>query len=189
MKNEQIEQEMLTSYEEMPVMSLLGPISVGKSCLAHRYIFGEFPEQTEPTVGKNINSYRLHHGGLVIGEVGGHDLYHDMWKDVIQESDMVAYCFSSENVNNPEFKDDLDMLENLILPYLKKQPLVIFITKLDLAGEQERFKVVNNARDELKKHFSSVSKNIKWNVFGCSALNGWGIHNGITWLFANLSTK
>ncbi|MFW9994322.1 MAG: ADP-ribosylation factor-like protein [Candidatus Odinarchaeota archaeon] len=188
MNNEPVDQDIATTikFEDMPVLCLLGPISVGKSSLAHRYVFGEFPKESEPTIGKKVNSYRLHQGGLVIGEVGGHDIYFNLWKDVIQESDMVAYCFSSETVSNPEFVDGLNLLENQILPHIKKQPLAIFVTKLDLTSEEERFKLVAETRKELIKLFKSTSKPVRWNVFGCSALDGWGIHNGITWLFANL---
>jgi len=176
-------------YEEMPVLSLLGPISVGKSCLAHRYVFGEFPERTEPTIGKKINSFRLHQGGLVIGEVGGHDIYRDLWKDVVRESDMVAYCISAETVNRKDFSDNIALLKFQIIPYIKKKPLAVFITKLDILPEEERLEATDKVYDELEKNLNKKSKPVKWNVFGCSALSGWGIHNGITWLFASLSAK
>ncbi|KAJ0407492.1 hypothetical protein ATCC90586_008967 [Pythium insidiosum] len=159
---------------------ILGLDAAGKTTLLYMLTLGECPV-TIPTIGFNVETFRLDNIEFVAWDIGGQQSIRPYWRCYLPNTDAVLFVVdSSDRERMQEAKNELHRLfrEN----ELADARLLVYANKQDLLGAMS----VAEIREALA--LETVTRNAS-HVQATSAITGEGICEGMAWLSKALSSS
>jgi len=159
---------------------MLGLDNAGKTTIVKKFN-GEDISTISPTLGFNIKT--LEHKGfkMNIWDVGGQKSLRSYWRNYFETTDGLIWVVDSADRRRLEdCKQELYGL--LVEERLAGATLLVFANKQDLPGalSSDNIKEALDL-DNLKTHH--------WAIFGCSAVTGDSLLEGIDWLIDDISSR
>lgn len=171
-----------------PVL-LLGLDNAGKTALLRRLTGGGFAAAA-PTVGFDVKSMLVAEGGgrqtgpglrLDVFDVGGGAALRPYWLSFPgRRPDAVAFCADASDRRRLG-EAAAELLELLSDDRLAGAPLLVFATKQDAGGAMAPGDVA-----EALGLGASAARGRAWRMQGCSAKEGYGVEEGMSWLVEQL---
>lgn len=162
---------------------ILGLDSAGKTTLSKYLRLGEYDDSTIPTIGQNINTFKVDDWMITAVDVAGQKNFRFLWEAHYQGSSAIIFVIDSADFERlPEAKEILrtHVFNN---PILEKVPVLILANKQDLPGAIDApllIQLLGLHRQFLDRTFA---------VFDCSILYGKGIVESFLWLVDELEMK
>mmetsp|Transcript_23401 Transcript_23401/g.24045 ORF Transcript_23401/g.24045 Transcript_23401/m.24045 type:complete len:187 (+) Transcript_23401:49-609(+) len=161
---------------------ILGLDNAGKTTILKKFN-GEDVHQISPTVGFNIKSLEYRGYTLNIWDVGGQKSIRAYWRNYFEQTDGIIWVVdSADRWRLEECRNQLREL--LSQEKLAGASLLIFANKQDLGGALS----VNDISDVLQLRSDDISGR-HWTIFGCSAMTGEGLENGIDWIVNDIASR
>jgi len=159
---------------------MLGLDNAGKTTIVKKFN-GEDISTISPTLGFNIKT--LEHRGfkLNVWDVGGQKSLRSYWRNYFETTDGLIWVVDS--VDRRRLDDCRQELDGLLVEErLAGATLLVFANKQDLPGALSS-EAIKEALDleNLKTHH--------WMIFGCSAVTGDHLLEGIDWLVDDISSR
>lgn len=162
---------------------ILGLDNAGKTTIL-RKISGEPTDTVEPTVGFNIKT--LEHRGyrLNLWDVGGQRTIRAYWRNYFECTDGVIWVVdSSDRARLKTCREELGRL--LDEEKLAGASLLVLANKQDVEGAATAEEIKTTLELEVGKEYV----NRHWAIFGCSAMTGDGLVEGIDWMVEDISNR
>lgn len=162
---------------------ILGLDSAGKTTLSRYLRFGEYEEDILPTIGQNINTFRLEDWMITAIDVAGQKNFRFLWQSHYQGCSAVVFVIDAADIERlPEAKDILlsHVFNN---PHLDDAPILIMANKQDIPGSVESPLLIQLLGLHVK------FKDRTFAVFDSSILYGKGIVESFMWLVNELEMK
>ncbi|OMJ70378.1 hypothetical protein SteCoe_31649 [Stentor coeruleus] len=151
---------------------ILGPESTGKTAILYRLKLNEVISSV-PTIGFNVESFVHNNNKYNLWDIGGSHKMRCLWANFYEDTNAIIFVIDSNN--ETQFEDAKNCLDTILsVNSLKSIPILFFANKTDLT---------NISISQLTEFFNlNAIKNRKWSVQLCSAKNGKGLEEGLTWL-------
>ena len=162
---------------------ILGLDSAGKTTLSRYLRFGEFQDNTVPTIGQNIDTFKVENWTITAIDVAGQQNFRFLWESHYHGSSAIIFVIDSADFDRlPEAKQILrkHVFDN---PFLEKVPVLIMANKQDLPGSIEAPLLVQL----LDLHNQFLDRT--FSIFDCSILYGGGITESFEWLVNQLENQ
>ncbi|GMH59052.1 hypothetical protein TrRE_jg261 [Triparma retinervis] len=161
---------------------ILGLDNAGKTTILKSFN-GEDINSISPTLGFNIKT--LEHRGYTLNcwDVGGQQTIRSYWRNYFEQTDGVIWVVdSADRVRMGDCKREL--IDLMGQEKLAGASLMIFANKQDLRGAM--------SRDQIREVLGLDGKefeNRHWGIFGCSAVTGEGLLEGMDWMTEDISGR
>lgn len=154
---------------------LLGLDNAGKTTLLNHLANEADVTETTPTKGFNVKTVRSQGFQLNLWDIGGQRKIRAYWRNYYENTDVVIFVIDSSD--KKRFEEAKDVLEDLLEEEkLNNAPLLILANKQDLRHSAKAHEVC----DALG--LDSLCREKKWHIQGCSASNGEGVEDGLSWM-------
>ncbi len=115
---------------------ILGLDNAGKSTIVHKIIGNEI-QNCVPTIGFNLEEFKVDGHSLVMWDLGGQDKTRDIWGLFLSETDGLIYVI--DITDQERLSKAVDVLETMLLTrtqynkkrVLKTTPVMILLNKID----------------------------------------------------------
>ncbi|CAL8077869.1 unnamed protein product [Calicophoron daubneyi] len=159
---------------------ILGLDNAGKTTIVKKFN-GEDINSISPTLGFSIQT--LEHMGykLNVWDVGGQKSLRSYWRNYFETTDALIWVVdSSDRLRLDDCREELAKL--LQEERLTGATLLVFANKQDLAASIKPAQIREAlGLDDIKTHH--------WSIFGCSAVTGENLLEGINWLLKDVSSR
>lgn len=162
---------------------ILGLDSAGKTTLTKYMRFGTYNGQTVPTIGQNIDTFKLDDWLVTAIDVAGQKNFRFLWEAHYHGTSAIIFVIDASDFERlPEAKNILrtHVFNN---PILEGVPIVIIANKQDLPGAIDAPLLIQLLG--LHKQFLDRT----YAIFDCSVLYGHGVVESFTWLVNELEKK
>mmetsp|Transcript_45029 Transcript_45029/g.137538 ORF Transcript_45029/g.137538 Transcript_45029/m.137538 type:complete len:179 (+) Transcript_45029:735-1271(+) len=162
---------------------ILGLDNAGKTTIL-RKISGEPTDTVEPTVGFNIKTLEHRDYRLNLWDVGGQRTIRAYWRNYFESTDGVIWVVdSSDRERLKACREELRQL--LSQEKLAGASLLVFANKQDVGGAA----TAEEIKAALELEGGKEYQNRHWAIFGCSAVTGEGLVEGIDWMVEDISKR
>eukprot|EP01089_Gocevia_fonbrunei_P007668 TRINITY_DN1889_c1_g1_i1.p1 TRINITY_DN1889_c1_g1~~TRINITY_DN1889_c1_g1_i1.p1 ORF type:complete len:297 (-),score=69.92 TRINITY_DN1889_c1_g1_i1:74-964(-) len=153
---------------------LLGLDNAGKTTILYRLKLGQVVS-TIPTIGFTIETVEYKNIKLIMWDVGGHEKIRHLWTHYFEGTNAMIFVIDSDDTERiNEAKRELKGLMNE--KDLKGVPVLILANKQDLDSAL--------SLAEVQKSLGLFSgRSSRWELMGCSAVEGQGINEGLEWVY------
>lgn len=163
---------------------VLGLDNAGKTTIVRKFC-GESIDTIEPTLGFNIKTILHRNYTLNIWDVGGQKTIRAYWRNYFEQTDGLIWVIDSSDL-----AERLDTCRQELLNLLQQEKLigatlVIFANKQDLDGSLSLEQIKDLFGLELEEKF----RKRHWSIFGCSAVTGEGLVEGIDWIIDDIAKR
>lgn len=164
-------------------MLILGLDNAGKTTILRKFC-GEPIDKIEPTLGFNIKTLDHKSYKLNVWDVGGQRTIRAYWRNYFESTDGLIWVVdSSDRVRLEQCRDELfDLLGQ---EKLAGASLLIFANKQDVGGSMKDEEIAQI----LELSTNSRFHNRHWAIFGCSAVTGEGLVDGIDWMTVDIASR
>ena len=159
---------------------ILGLDAAGKTTLSRYLRYGEFQDNTVPTIGQNIDTFMVEGWTITAIDVAGQKNFRFLWESHYHGCTAIIFVIDAADFDRlPEAKDILKkhVFDN---PQLEGVPVLIMANKQDLPGSIDAPLLVQL----LDLHNQFLDRT--FSVFDCSILYGGGIMESFDWLVNQL---
>jgi len=172
------------SKEKEVRLLILGLDNAGKTTILKKFT-GEPIDKIEPTLGFHIQT--LHHRNgytLNLWDIGGQRTIRAYWRNYFEQTDGILWVVDSIDRDRLQIcKDELFNL--LIQEKLVGASLLIFANKQDVDGAIS----VEEMMNVLELNTNDKFQNRHWCIFGCSAVTGEGLMEGMDWIVLDIAKR
>ena len=162
---------------------ILGLDNAGKTTILKQFS-GEDIDKIEPTLGFNIKSLEHRSFKLNVWDVGGQRTIRAYWRNYFEQTDGLIWVVdSSDRARLETCRDELFSL--LGQEKLAGASLLIFANKQDIAGALSSDEIA----EVLQLKTNPIFSKRHWSIFGCSAVTGNGLVNGIDWMTDDVASR
>ncbi|BCS24236.1 ADP-ribosylation factor family protein [Aspergillus puulaauensis] len=150
----------------------------GKTTILYNQLKGMGDVIPVSTVGFNLETATHQDENFLIFDLGGRDRLRPQWKESFSKPDAVIYVVDATETNRlDDARYELKCLLEFTGLYDENSevPVLVFANKNDLDGAKP-------GGDILEALQPKALKKQRWKVVPCSALNGYGIDEGMDWL-------
>ena len=167
----------LKRSEKEPRILILGLDNAGKTT-ALKKLSDESHVATKPTEGFNVKT--LDHDGfkLNVWDIGGQEAIRKYWRNYFDDTDVLIYVVDSADERRLE-EAGLELKSLLEEEKLGGVTLLVWANKQDVKGAMP-------ARDIATRLALDEVRDRKWQIQGCSAKTGEGLHEGLEWAIRQL---
>ena len=162
---------------------ILGLDSAGKTTLSKYMRLGSFDSKTLPTIGQNIDTFKLDDWLITAIDVAGQKNFRFLWEAHYHGTSAIIFVIDAADFERlPEAKEILraHVFNN---PHLEKVPILIIANKQDLPGAIDAPLLIQLL--DLHKQFIDRT----FAIFDCSILYGHGVVESFMWLVNELEKK
>ncbi|XP_048772618.1 ADP-ribosylation factor-like protein 3 [Ostrea edulis] len=159
---------------------LLGLDNAGKTTLLKKLASEDISHIT-PTQGFNIKSVASSGFKLNVWDIGGQRKIRPYWKNYFENTDVLIYVIDSADQKRFE-ETGVELSELLEEQKLQGVPVLIYANKQDLLQAAHASEIAQGLSLE-------TIRDRKWHIQACSAHNGEGVADGITWMSQVVSKK
>lgn len=162
---------------------ILGLDAAGKTTLSRYLRYGEFQDNTVPTIGQNIDTFSVEGWTITAIDVAGQKNFRFLWESHYQGSSAIIFVIDAADYERlPEARDILKrhVFDNA---HLDGVPVLIMANKQDLPGSIDAPLLVQM----LDLHNQFLGRT--FSVFDCSILYGGGIMESFGWLVNQLEMQ
>lgn len=162
----------LWSVQNTPRILMVGLDAGGKTTILYKLRLGE-TVTTIPTIGFSIvETLETENFKFTSWDIGGEDKIRGAWRHYYQDTSHLVFVVDSNDRSRvEEARDQLTLMLNE--KELEGIPLLIFANKQDLSNSM--------TKEEIQEFFDLDSiKNRPWFVQPCTAINGEGLHEGLS---------
>lgn len=170
-------------------ISIIGLRAAGKTTLVKRLKGDNFPVDTLPTMGVNIETLKIktNNGNefeILAFDLGGQESHLiSVWRPFILKSDGIVFVFDSAD---EELADQAGIwLKQSVRWAAKNSPFLFLANKQDLKEARELKEIVNKL--DLETYMNDQPR--PFAVYPCSALTGKGVDRPWQWLCEQLISK
>ncbi|CAN8018522.1 hypothetical protein HPB47_021269 [Ixodes persulcatus] len=129
-----------------------------------------------PTVGFNVDSFKLKHLALTAFDMSGQGRYRNLWEHYYKDADGVIFVVdSTDALRMVVAKDELDMMLKHKDFKDRPVPILFFSNKMDLREAMSSVKVSQSLGLD-------VLKTKPWHICASNAVTGEGLQEGLEWL-------
>jgi small GTP-binding protein len=159
---------------------IVGLNNAGKTSILYSLQLNKFIS-TQPTIGGNAEEIKFRNLTFVAWDLGGQEQLREVWHMYYHATDAVIFVVDSAeparfSVAHKELQQLLQHDE------LKDACVLVFANKQDLQGAMPPEKIIEALG---LANFSDR----KWTVQGCSAVTQQGLHDGMSWISAQLGDE
>lgn len=152
----------------------------GKSTIVASFA-NEDKTKVSPTLGFAIKTVVFKGLKLNIWDVGGQRSLRSFWKNYYESTDGLVWVVDSSDIER--LHECATILHQLVHEErLKGASLLIFANKQDLEGSLSSTEIAQILMLER-------IKTREWHIIPCSATNGSGIHEGMSWIADEISNR
>jgi len=158
-----------------PKILLLGLDSAGKTTILLRLKHGKEAKTkaTEPTIGFNVETVKVNKIELSVWDVGGQDKLRNFWRHYYKGVSCIIFVVDSNDHQRFEkAKEEIHKLTAEVT--LRGVPILVLANKQDLPEAC--------SPGQLKENLDLSKLTVKHRVIGCTATDGLGIHDAMTWV-------
>jgi len=156
---------------------ILGLDNAGKTTILYRLQVGEVV-LTTPTIGFNVETIKYNNVKLQVWDLGGQSSIRPYWRCYFANTDAIIYVVDSTDVKRLGISKE-ELFQMLEEEELRDAILCVFANKQDKEGALPLQKI----NEDLAL---SKIKNRKYQIFKTSAKEGYGIKEGLEWIYNNL---
>jgi ADP-ribosylation factor-like protein 2 len=162
---------------------ILGLDNAGKTTILRKFS-GEPIDTIEPTLGFNIKT--LEHGGYKLNfwDVGGQKTIRAYWRNYFERTDGLIWVVDSSDRHRLELCR-AELQDLLTQEKLAGASLLILANKQDLAGAASAEEIAKILCLDTDDKFA----NRHWSIYGCSAVTGSGLAEGMDWMVSDISSR
>mmetsp|Transcript_20186 Transcript_20186/g.65713 ORF Transcript_20186/g.65713 Transcript_20186/m.65713 type:complete len:180 (+) Transcript_20186:212-751(+) len=157
----------------------IGLTNSGKTAIVNT-LRAEKVEDLTPTVGFSVEKFAIKKCKLTVIDMSGADRYQSLWATYYKE--VQAVVFVVDSAESAERMAEAKEALISVMPHVQSVPLLVLANKQDLPTARAAAKVA----EELALHSLSCPAH---RISGCSALQGTGIDEAISWLLPRLPTR
>ncbi|KAN0062804.1 hypothetical protein ACQY0O_004624 [Thecaphora frezii] len=159
---------------------ILGLDNAGKTTLMYKMTLGSVVS-TAPTVGSNTETFEYKNLKFMLWDVGGQTALRTSWSSYLTASDAVIFVLDSNDRSRVQLaKEELHRIAND--EQVAKAPILVLANKQDIKGSM--------SPAEISEALALTAfRERTWQIFGCSALTGKGLTEGLDWLAHTLGAK
>ncbi|TGZ77045.1 ARF/SAR superfamily [Ascodesmis nigricans] len=162
----------LVSKKEVRIL-ILGLDNAGKTTLLYRLKIGEVVT-TVPTIGFNVESVTYKNLNFNVWDLGGQTSIRPYWRCYYANTAAVVFVVdATDHARLETAAEELNAMLNE--EELKDASLLVFANKQDQPG------VLGAAEISTALRLPDL-KDRSWSIFGCSAVTGEGVNDGMDWL-------
>ena len=162
---------------------ILGLDSAGKTTLSKYIRSGEYENNSLPTIGQNINTFKFDSWMITAVDVAGQKNFRFLWEAHYHGSSAIIFVIDAADFERlPEAKDILEQ-QVFYNPRLDGVPILVLANKQDLPGAVDAPLLIQL----LGLHKKFLDRTFA--VFDCSLLFGKGILESFMWLVDELEMK
>jgi len=162
---------------------ILGLDNAGKTTILKKFC-GEPIDKIEPTLGFNIKTLEHKSYTCNIWDVGGQRTIRAYWRNYYESTDGLIWVVdSSDRTRLETCRDELFSL--LDQEKLAGASLLIFANKQDLGDSLTTDEIAEVLK--LRSHKAFLKRH--WSIFGCSAVTGEGLVEGIDWMTDDVASR
>jgi len=136
---------------------------------------------TVPTIGFNIETINYKNIKFQVWDLGGQTSIRPYWRLYYTNTDAVIYVVDSADPDRLGISKE-ELFSMLLEEELKGSVLLVFANKQDLPGALSPTAVTEGLG------LTNI-KNRQWAIFGCSAVKGDGLFEGLEWLSDALKSR
>ncbi|KAL7273762.1 Arf GTPase arl1 [Rhizina undulata] len=162
----------LWSKKEVRIL-ILGLDNAGKTTLLYRLKIGEVVT-TVPTIGFNVESVTYKNLNFNVWDLGGQTSIRPYWRCYYANTAAVVFVVDATDHSRLQVASE-ELRAMLNEEELREASLLVFANKQDQPGVLCAAEI-----SEALKLPSLKSRN--WSIFGCSAVTGDGVNDGMDWL-------
>lgn len=152
---------------------ILGLDNAGKTTLLYRLKIGEVVT-TVPTIGFNVESVTYKNLNFNVWDLGGQTSIRPYWR--CYYANTAAVVFVVDATDHARLETAAEELQAMLNEdELREAALLVFANKQDQPG-------VLGAADISEALKLPSLKERSWSIFGCSAVTGDGVNDGMDWL-------
>ena len=169
-----------TKQEKKAKVLILGLAAAGKTTLTKYLRYGEYVDDTIPTIGQNIDSLEFEGWKITTIDVAGQQDFRFLWDAHYPGTSAVIFVIDAADIESlPEARDILKkhVFNN---PQLAEVPALIIANKQDLPGAVEAPLLIQLLGLHLEMQDRTYA------VFDASILYGSGIVEAFTWVVNQL---
>jgi len=162
-----------------PKILLLGLDSAGKTTILLRLKHGKsaVSKSTEPTIGFNVETVKWNKIELSVWDVGGQDKLRNFWRHYYKGVSCIIFVVDSND--HQRFKQAKEEIHKLTAEVtLRGVPILVLANKQDLPEAV--------SPGQLEEQLSLDKLTVKNKVIGCTATDGLGIHDAMSWVKDNM---
>ncbi|SNX86625.1 probable ARL1 - ADP-ribosylation factor [Melanopsichium pennsylvanicum] len=159
---------------------ILGLDNAGKTTLMYKMTLGSVVS-TAPTVGSNTENFEYKNLKFTLWDVGGQTSLRTSWSSYLVSTDAVIFVLDSndrERVNLA--REELHRIAQD--EQVTKAPILVWANKQDIKGAMTPAEISSSLA-------LTAFRERTWQIFGCSALTGKGLTDGLDWLASTLGAK
>mmetsp|Transcript_53281 Transcript_53281/g.79149 ORF Transcript_53281/g.79149 Transcript_53281/m.79149 type:complete len:187 (+) Transcript_53281:171-731(+) len=161
---------------------ILGLDNAGKTTILRKFA-GETIDKIEPTLGFNIKTLTHLNYTLNFWDVGGQRTIRSYWRNYFEKTDGLIWVVDSSD------RERLEGCKKELFELIQQEKLVgasllILANKQDLTNSLKAEEIVDML--ELK---SERFGNRHWSIFGCSAVTGEGLAQGMDWMVNDIASR
>jgi len=171
------------SKEREVRLLILGLDNAGKTTILRKFC-GEPIDKIEPTLGFNIKTLDHRSYKLNVWDVGGQKTIRAYWRNYFEQTDGLIWVVDSSD------RTRLEMCRNELFSLLGQEKLagaslLIFANKQDLEGSMTAEEIASVLELETNSRF----RNRHYAIYGCSAVDGTGLVDGIDWMTDDIANR
>eukprot|EP00794_Sanderia_malayensis_P007948 gene7948-8805_t len=165
---------------EMRVVAL-GLDNAGKTSILFKMKQDEFVSAIT-TIGFNVETIEHKSMKFTIWDVGGLQKLRPLWRHYYLNTQAVIFVVDSSNYERvDEAREELAKL--MAEKRLKDALILVFANKQDIANSLS----VEELSEKLEMHKLCCGRS--WNILGCDAHSGMGLHEGLDWMARQLMSE
>ncbi|PWN52317.1 Arf-domain-containing protein [Violaceomyces palustris] len=159
---------------------ILGLDNAGKTTLMYKMTLGSVVS-TAPTVGSNTETFEYKNLKFMLWDVGGQTSLRSSWSSYLAATDAVIFVLDSNDRDRVHLaKEELHRIG--ADEQVAKAPILVWANKQDIKGSM--------SPAEISEALGLTAfRERTWQIFGCSALTGKGLTEGLDWLAHTLGAK
>eukprot|EP00931_Biecheleriopsis_adriatica_P083401 TRINITY_DN569_c1_g1_i1.p1 TRINITY_DN569_c1_g1~~TRINITY_DN569_c1_g1_i1.p1 ORF type:complete len:205 (+),score=47.75 TRINITY_DN569_c1_g1_i1:76-615(+) len=163
---------MKKQQEEARIL-MLGLDNAGKTTILKK-MSGEDTDGIAPTQGFNVKSLVQDGFKLNVWDIGGQRSIRDYWSNYFEHTDALVYVVDSSDSRRLE-ESGSELRDLLAQEALANIPILIFANKQDILSATPADEITETlALNEISGR--------TWSIQACSAKDGTGLDDGLTWL-------
>ncbi|XP_064472588.1 ADP-ribosylation factor-like protein 6 [Ornithodoros turicata] len=162
---------------------IVGLDNSGKSTILNHFKPDEQKSvEIVPTVGFNVDSFKMNNLSLTAFDMSGQGRYRSLWEHYYKDTHGVIFVIdSTDSLRLVVAKDELDMMLQHKDMKDRALPILFFANKSDLRDALSSVKISQSLGLDLLKDKS-------WHICASNALTGEGLREGLEWMSDQIQT-